>query len=316
MDLSILIVNWNTRDYTVECLQSLAATADQVEQAPSGRSVLIYTRYRAEVFVVDNASHDDSVTTIREQFPWVQLIENQQNVGFAPANNQAYQHSIGRYVLLLNSDTQVHPRAMAALLDFMEAHPRCGAGGARLLNADGTLQPSGHPMLTPAREFWRLIFLDQIWRQATYDMNRWDVHTSRQIEVIKGACLIIRRAALEKIGPLLDEQYFMYTEEVDLCYRLRRDGWELAWIPQAVITHYGGASSKQAYNAMYVQLYRSKVQFYRKFGGETQVRLFKTLLRIAYWPRLLAATLGAHFKPALRDRASTFSLLLKELPEM
>ncbi|HTP07093.1 MAG TPA: glycosyltransferase family 2 protein, partial [Anaerolineae bacterium] len=274
MDLSILIVNWNTRDYTAECLHSLAATADRVELDPDGCSVLIYDRYRAEVFVIDNASQDGSATSIREQFPWVRLIENQQNIGFAPANNQAYQHSTGRYVLLLNSDTQVHPRAMPALLDFMEAHPRCGAGGARLLNADGTLQPSGQPMLTPGREFWRLIFLDQIWPRATYDMNRWDVNTPRPIEVIKGACLIVRRAALEEIGPLLDEQYFMYTEEVDLCYRLRHANWDLEWIPQAVITHYGGASSKQAYNAMYVQLYRSKVQFYRKFGGETRVRLF------------------------------------------
>lgn len=316
MDLSILIVNWNTRDYTAECLRSLVATADRVELDPSGRSSVIYGRYRAEVFVVDNASQDDSVALIREQFPWVQLIENRQNIGFAPANNQAYQHCTGRYALLLNSDTQVHPNAMAALLDFMEANVRCGAGGARLLNADGTLQPSGQPMLTPGREFWRLIFLDQIWHKATYDMIRWDANTPHRMEVIKGACLIVRRAALEKIGPLLDEQYFMYTEEVDLCYRLLHNGWELNWIPQAIITHYGGASSKQAYNAMYVQLYRSKVQFYRKFGGETRVRLFKTLLRIAYWPRWMAATVGARFKPALSDRAATFRLLLKELPEM
>jgi GT2 family glycosyltransferase len=316
MDVSILIVNWNTRDYTIGCLRSLVATADRVELEPGGRSALIYNRYRAEVFVVDNASQDNSVALIREQFPWVQLVENQQNIGFAPANNQAYQRSTGRYVLLLNSDTRVHTNAMTALLDFMEANASCGAGGARLLNANGTLQPSGQPMLTPGREFWRLIFLDQLWHKATYDMTRWNVNTPHRMEVIKGACLIVRRTALEKIGPLLDEQYFMYTEEVDLCYRLLRDGWESNWIPQAVITHYGGASSKQAYTAMYVQLYRSKVQFYRKFGGETRVRLFKALLQIAYWPRWLAATLGARFKPALADRASTFRLLLKELPEM
>jgi hypothetical protein len=246
----------------------------------------------------------------------VQLIENDRNIGFAPANNQAYQRSAGRYVLLLNSDTKVHPRAMTALLDYMEAHPRCGAGGAQLLNADGSVQPACHPMLTPWREFWRLIFLDQIWPRATYDMDRWRANTPRRVEVIKGACLIARRAAVERKAPLLDEQYFMYTEEVDLCYRLIRDGWELNWIPQAVVTHYGGASSQQAYNTMYVQLYRSKVQFYRKFGGESRVRLFKTLLRIAYWPRWLASTIGARFKPALIDRAATFRLLLNELPRM
>jgi GT2 family glycosyltransferase len=316
MDLSILIVNWNTRDYTADCLESLAATADRIELAPIGQSALIYDRYQAEVFVVDNASHDGSVALIRERFPWVNIIENNQNVGFAPANNQAYQRSTGRYVLLLNSDTEVHPQAMTALLDYMDSHPRCGAGGARLLNADGSLQPACQPMLTPWREFWRLIFLDQIWRQATYDMTQWNENAPRRVEVIKGACLMVRRAALDHQGPLLDEQYFMYTEEVDLCYRLLRDGWELEWIPQTVVTHYGGASSKQAYNAMYVQLYRSKIQFFRKFGGEARVRLFKLLLRIAYWPRWLASILGARFKPALADRALTFRLLLDELPGM
>jgi GT2 family glycosyltransferase len=316
MDLSILIVNWNTRDYTADCLESLAATADRIELNPIGHPVLLYGYYQAEVFVVDNASHDGSVALIRERFPWVKIIENDQNLGFAPANNQAYQRSTGRYVLLLNSDTKVHPQAMTALLEYMDAHPRCGAGGAQLLNADGSLQPACHPMLTPWREFWRLIFLDQIWHRATYDMAHWDANTPRRVEVIKGACLITRRAALDQRGPLLDEQYFMYTEEVDLCYRLLRDGWELDWIPQAVVTHYGGASSKQAYNRMYVQLYRSKVQFYRKFGGESRARQFKTLLRFAYWPRWLASTIRARFKPALTDRALTFRLLLDELPGM
>ncbi|CAG0937510.1 N-acetylglucosaminyl-diphospho-decaprenol L-rhamnosyltransferase [Thermoflexales bacterium] len=316
MDLSILIVNWNTRDYTAGCLQALAATADRVELKPIGPAVLIYGRYQAEVFVVDNASQDGSVALLRERFPWAQLIENDRNVGFAPANNQAYQCSTGRYVLLLNSDTQVHPQAITALLDHLEAHPRCGAGGAQLLNADGSIQPACQPMLTPWREFWRLIFLDQIWPRATYDMKHWEANTPHRVEVIKGACLIARRAALEPPAPLLDEQYFMYTEEVDLCYRLICAGWELNWIPQAVVTHYGGASSKQAYNTMYVQLYHSKVQFYRKFGGESRVHLFKTLLRIAYWPRWLASSIGARFKPALAERASTFRRLLNELPRM
>jgi len=316
MNLSILIVNWNTRDYTADCLQSLATTADRIEINPTGPAALIYDRYQAEVFVVDNASADGSVALIQQRFPWVQIIQNDHNVGFAPANNQAYQRSTGRYGLLLNSDTKVHPQAITALLGHMDAHPGCGAGGARLLNADGSLQPSCQPMLTPGREFWRLIFLDQIWPRATYDMTHWDTFTPRRVEVIKGACLIVRRAALEPALPLLDEQYFMYTEEVDLCYRLRRDGWELDWIPQSRVTHYGGASSVQAYNAMYVQLYRSKVQFYRKFGGEPRAQRYKSFVRLAYWPRWLVSASGARLKPALIDRAQTFRRLLDELPGM
>ena len=142
-----------------------------------------------------------------------------ENVGFARANNQGLALATGRYVLLLNPDTEVHAGALEALVAFMDAHPRAGACGARLLNADGSLQPACHPMLTPGREFWRLLFLERLWPRATYPLGRWDTVTPRRVEVIKGACLLLRRAALDQVG-VLDDSYFMYTEEVDLCYRL------------------------------------------------------------------------------------------------
>lgn len=311
MDLSILIVNWNTRDLTVQCLAALAETADRV-----GADSLEYGPYRAEVIVVDNASADDSVAVIRQRFAWVKIIENDENVGFARGNNLAYAASRGRYVLLLNSDTRVHAGAMQHLIEFMEAHPQCGAAGARLLNADGSLQPSCQPMLTPGREFWRLIFLDAVWPRATYRMAQWDVKTPRRVEVIKGACLSVRRSALPDASAVLDDRYFMYTEEVDLCYRLLRAGWQLYWVPQATVTHFGEASSRQAYNRMYVELYRSKTQFYRKFGGEPRARRYKRLVRAAYVPRWLAAHLIAPIKPTARAQAQVFQQLLAELPAM
>ena len=316
IDLSILIVNWNTRELVAQCLRSLRDTADWLEEHPREGSLLAYGPHRAEVIVVDNASADNSASALRENSPWARLIENARNVGFAPANNQAFQPSAGRYMLLLNSDTIVHAGALEALLEFMDEHPRCGAGGAQLLNADGSLQPSCHPMLTPWREFWRLSFLDQIWRRATYDMQKWNGSSPRPVEAIKGACLIVRRAALEAGEPLLDERYFMYTEEVDLCYRLARTGWDLYWIPLARVTHLGEASSRQAYNAMYVQLYRSKVQFYRKFGGEPRAHLFKRLVITAYLPRLAAARIASIVKPAFAARTATLNQLLAELPGM
>lgn len=313
IDLTILIVNWNTRDLVVQCLQSLVDTADQIVPGPIG---LGFGRYRIEVIVIDNASTDQSASVVQQRFPWAQLIENTRNVGFAPANNQGYQHSTGRYVLLLNSDTVVHTKAIETLLDFMDEHPRCGAGGGQLLNADGSLQPSCHPMLTPWREFWRLTFMDRVWRRATYDMRKWSTASPRRVEAIKGACLIVRRDALEAGESLLDEQYFMYTEEVDLCYRLNQRDWELYWIPAAQVTHFGEASSRQAYNAMYVQLYRSKVQFYRKFGGESRARLFKRLVTAAYLPRLAVAAIASIIKPAFATRTDTVNQLLSELPNM
>ncbi|MGQ9491970.1 MAG: glycosyltransferase family 2 protein, partial [Anaerolineae bacterium] len=233
----------------------------------------------------------------------------------ARANNQGFAAAQGRYVLLLNPDTEVHPGALETLVAFMDAHPAAGACGARLLNADGSLQPGCNPMLTPGREFWRLLFLDRLWPRATYRMDRWDAVTPRPVEVVKGACLLLRREALDRVGPL-DDSYFMYTEEVDLCYRLAAAGWTLWYVPAAVVTHYGEGSSKQVREEMYVQLYRSKVQFFRKVGGGAAGRRFKALLALAYAPRWLAATLGSPFSAGLRRQARAFRRLLTELPRM
>ncbi len=311
--LSILIVNWNTRELLAGCLQSVAGETLQVASPEPATCNL--PPATSEIIVVDNASTDGSAAMVRERFPSVQLIENRENVGFARANNQAICHSRGRYVLLLNSDTVVHEGALAALAAFMDAHPQAGACGPRLLNGDGTLQPSVHPMLTPGREFWRLIFLDRLWPRATYRQERWDTTTPRPVEVIKGACLLLRRAALDQVG-LLDDRYFMYTEEVDLCYRLARAGWGLWLVPEAVVTHFGEGSSKQAREEMYLQLYRSKVQFYRKFGGRPRVALYKALVALAYAPRFVAAGLASVVRPAWRPQARLFRRLLAELPAM
>jgi hypothetical protein len=301
--LSIIVVNWNTQDLLCQCLLSIKENV----QAPQLSKV--------ETFVVDNASTDGSAAMIRERFPWVHLIENTENVGFARGNNQALRQARGRYTVLLNSDTEVHLGAFETLVAFMGDHPRAGGCGPRLLNGDGTLQPSCHPMLTPGREFWRLMFLDRIWRRATYPQERWDLGQPRQVEVIKGACLMLRREALDEVG-FLDDRYFMYTEEMDLCYRLMQADWELWWVPQAQVTHYGEASSRQMAEEMYIQLYRSKVQFHRKFGGEVRARRYKRLVALAYGPRWFTIGLAARFKPSLLPRARTYRHLLSKFSAM
>lgn len=301
MDLSAIIVSWNTREMLAGCLDSVFAA--------------MHEKLESEIIVVDNASTDGSAEMVSERFAHVHLIRNQENIGFARANNQAIYQSSGRYVLLLNSDTEVYPGALSTLVNFMDKHPRAAGCGSRLLNADGSLQASCHPMLTPEREFWRLLYLDRLWPRATYVQERWEIETPRRVEVIKGACLLLRRVALEEVG-VLDEQYHMYTEEVDLCHRLAQAGWELWWVPQAVVKHYGEASSKQMRETMYIQLYQSKVQFYRKFGGERRAERFKRLVRWAYGPRLAIAALAAPFSPSLSMQAHTFRRLLCELPGM
>ena len=319
-NLSIVIVNWNTRELLAECLRSVVSSQLPVVSGQSSDVSYQSTRtdncqLTTETFVIDHASTDGSTAMVRERFPWVHLIENRENVGFARANNQGIALATGRCVLLLNPDTEVHPGALAALVAFMDAHPRAGACGARLLNSDGSLQPACHPMLTPGREFWRLLFLDRLWPRATYRMARWDAVTPRRIEVIKGACLLLRREALAQVGPL-DDSYFMYTEEVDLCYRLAQAGWTLWYVPAAVVTHHGEGSSRQARETMYIQLYRSKVQFFRKFGGERRARRFKRLLWLAYLPRTVGGTLMGILSPRLADQGKRFRSLMTQLPRM
>jgi GT2 family glycosyltransferase len=243
------------------------------------------------------------------------LIQNRENLGFAAANNQAMRQSRGRYVLLLNSDTEVYPGSLQTLVRFMDENAQAGACGPQLLNLDGSRQISCHRMLTPWREFWLLTFLERLVPQATYAQENWDHETPHAVEVLKGACILLRQQALEQVGRF-DEQYFFYTEEMDLCKRLSLAGWTIWWIPKAKVKHYGEASSKQMAEPMYVQLYRSKVQFHRKFGGPHQATRFKLILRLMLWPRLAIATLGSCLSPSLAGRAHAYRRLLTELPTM
>ena len=303
MKLSTIIVNWNTGELLDQCLQSVA------------ENVQVWPGDAVETVVVDNASTDQSLERARAAHPWVDFIENDNNAGFARANNQALELCSGEYLLLLNPDTRVLPGALETLVTFMDAHPEVGGCGPLLLNADGSLQISCHPMLTPGREFWRLSFLDRLWPRAHYPLQRWGREQVRSVEVIKGACLLLRRDALAQVG-YLDGQYFMYTEEMDLCYRLLQAGWTMMWVPQAHVIHYGEVSSRQMAERMYVQLYRSKMQFHRKFGGAQRAAYFRYLLFLAYIPRWILLALAAWIAPDYEPRARTYRQLLRELREM
>jgi N-acetylglucosaminyl-diphospho-decaprenol L-rhamnosyltransferase len=304
MNLSIIIVNWNTRDLLAQCLASVYA------HPPDGEF---------EIFVVDNASTDGSAQMVRKRFPQVQLIENSKNVGFAQANNQAIRESTGHYVLLLNPDTEVLSGALETLGRFIDVHPQAGAAGARLLNPDGTLQPSCHPAPTLSRELWRLFHLDALWPYACYPMAGWDLNTPREVDMVPGACLILSRDALDQVG-LLDEDYFIYSEEVDLCYRLRQAGWRLYWLPQAVVIHYGGQSTRQMAAAMFLHLYQGKVLYFRKHHGQPAAQLYKLILLIAALARLLLSPLAWLVRPPQRHQhlalASHYRRLVRALPGM
>jgi GT2 family glycosyltransferase len=270
VDLSIVIVSWNVREDLLKCLGMI------YEHRPA---------CTFDVWVVDNASHDGSLEAVKQAFPEVVLIENSENVGFAAANNQAIARSRGRFVLMLNPDTLPQPGALDALVDFLQAHPQAGAAGSRLLNPDGSPQDSCFPFPTLAREFWRLFHLDRFRAYGVYDMRAWDTERPRPVEVLQGTSLLLRREALDETG-LLDEGYFVYTEEVDLCYRLHQAGWELHWVPRSRVVHFGGQSTRQANRAMFVSLYRTKTQYFRKHHGRGSALAYRLILLLAALFRL------------------------------
>ena len=306
-DLSIVIVNWNTCNLLERCLASV------------WKDMSIANGLQVEMFVVDNASTDESVPLVRARFPQVKLIENQENRGFARANNQAIQASQGRYVLLLNPDTEVRPNALGTLIQFMDTHPEAGAAGSRLLNPDGTLQHSAHPLPTLLREFWRLFHLDALWSYSCYRMDEWDEKEPIEVEAVMGACLILRREALRQVG-LLDESYFIYSEEVDLCYRLHQAGWRVYWVPQAVVMHYGGQSTRQMAGEMFIRLYQGKLFYFRKHYGRGTFQVYKLLLLLASLARLCISPLAWLERSPERQRhltlANYYSRLIRSLPKL
>lgn len=304
MDLSIIIVSWNVADLLVNCLRSI------LQHPPAGEY---------EIWVVDNASQDRSVEAVREQYPQVKVIANAENIGFAAANNQAMALASGRYLLLLNPDTLVYAGTLQILIDFLDAHPRAGAAGSLYALPDGSLQPSCFPYPTVSRELWRLLHLDRIHAYGVYDMQRWSRETERQVDSLQGASLMLRRSALEQTG-LLDTGYFMYTEEIDLCYRLHRKGWSLFWVPRSRITHFGGQSTRQVALKMFLCLYGSKVQFFRKHYGEPSARAYKRVLKVTALLRLGLAAIASAVRPQYRQQCqqlhANYAALIAALPGM
>ena len=243
MKLSVVIVSYNVRDYLENCLQSVSRALEGIE---------------GEVFVVDNHSDDDSVEAVRSQYPWVRLIENQENMGFSRANNIAIREACGEYVLLLNPDTIVEEATLREVLRFMEEHPKAGGAGVMMHNADGSLAPESRRALpTP----W-VSCLKMLGFTKRYYMSHLPWDQPGRIEVISGAFCFLRKKALDEVG-LLDEDFFMYGEDIDLSYRLMKGGWENWYLPYP-ITHFKGKSTQKS-DYRYVHIfYKAMLIFFRK----------------------------------------------------
>ncbi len=233
MRLSIVFLNYNTRDLTRQALQSVLAAAE-------GLAV--------EIFVVDNASVDGSADMVAEEFPQVKLIRNAANVGFAAGNNVALRQVTGEYALLINTDTIVRRDALRTMVKFLDAHPQAGACGCKIVDPDGTLQlDSRRGFPTPLAAFCKMSGLSRLFPQhpriAHYHMTYLDPEQTTEVEVLSGSCMMVRKAAMDQVG-LLDEDYFMYGEDIDWCYRFHQAGWKMYYVPTTQIIHFRGESGR------------------------------------------------------------------------
>jgi GT2 family glycosyltransferase len=262
-DVSVVIVSFNTRDLLRECLNTLAAQAGNVSY---------------KTFVVDSASRDGSADMVAREFPEVRLFRSSVNLGFAGANNVAFPHCRGRYVVLLNSDAFLTPGALALSVEKMDANPRAGIGGARLVGRDGAWQPSARLFPSPLNDFLLLSGLSARFPRSRFfgrvDRTWASDREAAETDWVPGAYSIIRRSALEQVGPF-DGRFFLYYEEVDLCRRFQKAGYTIHYWPDIVVIHLGGESSRtleqvrmsSAGRQLTLWRMRSALLYYRKHHG-------------------------------------------------
>jgi GT2 family glycosyltransferase len=251
--VSVIIASWNTRDLLGACLESLRVPIE------SGW---------CEVIVVDNGSSDGSPEMVRERFPAVTLLCPGRNLGFGGGNNLGLRAAHGRYLMLLNSDTEVPEGTLEAMCEFMDSHPRVGMLGPKLLNPDGSVQLSCRrfPSYRTAL-FNRYSLLTRLFPRNPYSveylMTDSGHSATREVDWVSGACLMTRREAVDDVG-LLDEAFFMYAEDVDWCYRMHQKGWKVVYFPEVQVLHHVGRSTRSAPFRMTVERHRSMWIFYKK----------------------------------------------------
>ncbi len=269
--LSVIIVNWNTKEYLLGCLSSFIQRKEE---------------YLQEVILVDNGSQDGSVAEVRRLFPEVLLIENGQNLGFAKAVNQGLRIARGEYLLLLNPDTQFKNNALQRLMTFMERHPEVGIAGGQLIHEDGSKQNSiaNYPSL--ATELFNKNLLRWLWPERFPGKGR-EYPQPIEVDSVIGACMMVRREAIEQVG-LLDEDYFLFLEETDWCYRMKRAGWKVYHVPHAEVYHFQGKSAERDKKRAKVEYYRSRYIFFNKHKGFLQY----FILRVGLFIKLVVECLS------------------------
>lgn len=296
-DVSIIIVNWNLKDYLRECLESIEKFSDDVG---------------VETIVVDNASADGSQEMVEREFPAATLIHNSDNIGFSRANNQAMDVARGRYFFLLNNDARLYEGALPGLVVFMDGNPGAGICGPRVVNDDGTLQVRSKGRYPSIASAFFHFFVPRRWQgrpgrpMGFYEPR--DLMKTRQVDWVSGCALMARRSAVEEVGRL-DADVFMYCEDVDWCYRMNRASWKVFYVPGATVMHHLGQSMKKQTGRKVGAHKAGLVAFHTKHHGATANLLFKAVLWAGYGLQALGWVLAA-----LRGRGAGLDKLKRMLP--
>jgi GT2 family glycosyltransferase len=289
MDVSIIIVNWNTKDLLRDCLDSIIEQTKKVEY---------------EIIVVDNGSADDSVEMVRKKYPLVTVIENNENLGFARANNIGILASKGRYICLMNSDITILDDCLDKLVSFMDYSPGIGMAGPKILNADLTLQHSCRHFPSIWNNLCQSLGLNHLFPKSAFFsdwiMNYWNHDSTRSVDALSGCFWMIRREALEEVG-LLDEEFFIYGEDLDWCRRMRNTNWDIVFYYVAEAIHLGGASSAAAPVKFYLEMQKADLHYWRKHHGRSGKIIYAAVILLRETIRVIARGTQYLFWPYRRE---------------
>jgi GT2 family glycosyltransferase len=302
-DLSVIIVSWNVREFLAACLDSIAAHAGDLD---------------IEVIVVDSYSSDGTVEMVRERYQWVKFLPQSTNIGFTRGNNLGLSAAQGRYLMLLNPDTEVVGDALSRMVRYLDDHPDVGVVGPRTLNSDGSTQSTRRRFPTFATALF-----ESTWLQPIAPHQVLDRYYARDIadndiadvDWVQGSALMMRRKAYAQIGGL-DEQYVMFSEEMDWCKRVRNAGWRVVYLGDAAIIHHGGKSTEQVSAMAHIYFQSSKIHYFRKFHGPlaaVALRAFLVASYIEQWLIESAKGLLGHKRALRQERARLYWKVIRSL---
>jgi N-acetylglucosaminyl-diphospho-decaprenol L-rhamnosyltransferase len=302
-DLSIIVVSWNVRDYLAACLDSIRANAGDLQY---------------EVIVVDSYSDDGTVELVRAHYPWVKFLPQAENIGFTRGNNVGLSTAQGRYLMLLNPDTEIVDNALLQMVKYLDDNPHVGIVGPRTLNSDGTVQSTRRRFPTLLTAVFESTWL-QGWapRRVLDHFYARDIRDTATAEVdwVQGSALMIRRKTYAQIGGL-DEQYVMFSEELDWCKRARNAGWRVVYMGSAAIVHHGGKSTEQVSALKHIYFQNSKLRYFRKFHGPLAALALRIFIVASYLEQFMLeeikGTLG-HKRDLRRERAQMYWKVIRSL---